>query len=205
MNFEWAELHIARNQLDAALGRYDRAIDFLNEIVEQIDNRSAAVDLLSNCHRLKAWHLSRAGLVDSAFAEWDLAIKTAVGPLRDFLRAERALERAGLNDHAGAASEANQVTTGTNLNTTTLMHLARVYSVSLRAVRTDERLDSKNRQMIGDLYADRAVSCLKRVVRAPSPVETLLQNLDDDSVFAELRESEIYKSWRDTMELNKTH
>jgi tetratricopeptide (TPR) repeat protein len=195
LNFEWAELQIATNQLDLATGRYDQSISFLSEIASQSESPKELAEMISNCHRLKAWHLSRAGLFERAFSAWDLAIKNAFGRTRVYLRAERALERALLNDYTGAAFDADQVVDGTNVDPPILLHLARVYSESLRAVRMDDRLESEIRQNLANDFVERAVSCLRRI-SDESNAENWLDELDTDTAFTELLKSDAFKSWR---------
>jgi len=197
VNFEWAETHIGAQQLDQAMARFDQSIEILRGIVAGKNESNGAAEMLSNCHRLKAWHLSRAGLMDSAFAEWDLAINTGTGPARDSLRTERALERALVRDHSGATADADQIATQ-DLNVPTLTHLARVYAASLTAVQEDLDLDSSMRSERVNDYTNRAIACFDRIAKMAA-TQPLLQNLSDDAIWASLRNQTAFQTWRNAI------
>ncbi len=195
-HFAWAELEIARNELPQTLKRYDQNIVMLERILTVEPEDNAALTAVSNRYRLKAWHLSRAGPTDAAFVAWDRAIQRATPADLPFLRTERALERALLGDHTSAAIEADEVAGKADLSEFTTLHLARVYTCSLQALERDHLLSGADRKQLAESYAERAVSCLRRITPVYSADVKLLQEVEADTRFDLLRESAAFRAWR---------
>ncbi|MBS0261637.1 MAG: serine/threonine protein kinase [Planctomycetes bacterium] len=201
--FEWGELLIARGELDAALKQYDRSIACLNELAIHPEGRADVSESLANSHRLKAWHLSRAGWHNAAFLEWEAAIDGAREPTRSYLRAERALEYALLDDYVRASAEADEVLAAGRVNEHTSLHLARVYSRLLQAVPLAAHLTAQQRQSLTDNYTRQALRCLQAATGL-DPVPAVLDRLDADESLRELRETPPYRQWRQTLNLDES-
>jgi len=193
--FEWAELAIAQGELDNAVSRYDRSIETLNELLIRIPDDAESLATLSGRHRLKAWHLSRAGRTDMAFAAWDLAIHYAAGDLRNFTQAERALERALLGDHAGASQEAHKVAEQPELKVDTAVHLARVYCRCIEALEQDVQLTSADRDRLTTSYAAAAIRCLGRAGSLNFEESAERAELASDAQLAALRTTHEFQQW----------
>ncbi len=194
--FAWGEVNMGQDQLDAALDRYEKSIAALNGIIAQSPDDAETKFALSARHRLNAWHLSRAGRTEQAMASWDSAVLFSSGETRYFTQTERALEVALLGDHATAAQEANSVAGQPELQDTTVIHLARVYSVCLKVLGQDSDRTISERERLAATYAESAVKCLDRI----SPTWFLesdgLENVDSDSQLESLRTTTEFRKWR---------
>jgi tetratricopeptide (TPR) repeat protein/tRNA A-37 threonylcarbamoyl transferase component Bud32 len=193
--FEWAELAIGLDRLEDAFKRYDQSIETLDDLLTRKPDDADIHAALSWRHRLKAWHLSRAGRTDSAFASWDLAIRHATGDVRSFTQAERALERALLGDHAGAALEADAVAIQPDLKSETAVHLARVYSCCINASQRDTKLSIADRERQFAAYAEAAIRCLNRIESTYFAAPEKRAELSSDSQLESLRKTEQFQRW----------
>ena len=106
-------------------------------------------------------------------------------------------------DHAAATAEADQVATNPNLNGMTLVHLARVYALSIEALLKDAQLSAADRDRTKAAYATRAITCLHRAESSYLAEPGRLNELDSDDQLNSVRTTDAYRSWRAAMPRSK--
>jgi serine/threonine protein kinase len=196
--FQWGELELGRDRLDQTIERYDQSIAALMELVaQQAPSHPEAQGLAGWRTRLKAWHLSRAGRTDAAFAAWSEAIRLATEPSdREYWRIERALELALLDHHVAAAQDADRASQVPDLPDGHMVHLARVYSRAIEALSRDDELNEAAADRLRKSYAASAVTGLRRIESTYLADSARVDELDSDPALSALRETEEFHEWR---------
>jgi serine/threonine protein kinase len=158
-----------------ALEWYDKAIPLLETNLARDARLVQDREFLCNARAGRALALSKLQRYAEAMKDWDRAIALDQGPERPRLRLQKAVTLARAGDHAQAAAAADALTGDAQTPGVTLYNAARVYSVSMAAVKGDAQLQER--------CAAKALALLRRAQAAGSfkdgrVVELLRQDPD---------------------------
>jgi tetratricopeptide (TPR) repeat protein len=143
-----------RQQFEAALGPFTRAVEVLDPLADSKRNVRGASLQLRNAHGARADALLRLGRHSEAVQSYDRALALDDGRLRLHLRIQRARSLAYLKDHIQAAAEAAAVAVEKDLPAYLLQDAAGVHAVCSAAVRENTELAER--------YAVKAVALLRK-------------------------------------------